>query len=43
MGLEYSMLTLQRLADFLAEEIGIRVSDERIWRELAKEGIRALA
>ena len=39
MGLEYSMWTLQRLADFLAEETGIRVSDETIRRELAKEGI----
>jgi transposase len=38
-GLEYSMWTLQRLADFLAEETGIRVSDETIRRELAKEGI----
>jgi len=36
MGLEYSMWTLQRLADFLAEETGIRVSDETIresWRK----------
>lgn len=39
MGLEYSMWTLQRLADFLAEETGIRVSDETIRRELAKEDI----
>jgi len=38
-GLEYSMWILQRLADFLAEETGIRVSDETIRRELAKEGI----
>jgi len=38
-GLEYWMWTLQRLADFLAEETGIRVSDETIRRELAKEGI----
>ena len=37
--LEYSMWTLQRLADFLAEETGLRVSDETIRRELAKEGI----
>lgn len=37
--LEYSMWTLQRLADFMAEETGIRVSDETIRRELAKEGI----
>lgn len=39
LDLEYSMGTLQRLADFLAEETGIRVSDETIRRELAQEGI----
>lgn len=39
LGLEYSMWTLQRLADFLAEETGVRVSDETIRRELAKEDI----
>lgn len=39
LGLEYSMWTLQRLADYLAEQTGIRVSDETIRRELAKEGI----
>jgi transposase len=39
LGLEYSMWTLQRLANFLAEETGIRVSDETIRRELAKEDI----
>jgi transposase len=33
------MWTLQRLADYLAEETGIRVSDETVRRELAKEGI----
>lgn len=38
-GLEYSMWTLQRLADFLAEETSIRVSDETIRRELRKEDI----
>jgi transposase len=38
-GLEYSMWTLQRLADFLAAETGIRVSDETIRRELAKADI----
>jgi len=37
--LEYSMWTLQRLADFMAEKTGIRVSDETIRRELRKEGI----
>jgi transposase len=37
--LVFSMWTLQRLADYLAEKTGIRVSDETIRRELAKEGI----
>jgi transposase len=39
LGLEYSMWTLQRLANYLAEETGIRVSAETVRRELAKEGI----
>lgn len=39
LGLEYSMWTLRRLADYLAEETGIRVSYETVRRELAKEGI----
>src|SRR5512147_2948376 len=39
LGLEYSMWTLQRLSDYLAEETGIRTSDETVRRELAKEGI----
>ena len=39
LGLEYSMWTLQRLANFMAEKTGIRVSDETIRRELAKAGI----
>ena len=39
LGLEYSMWTLRRLADFLAEETGIRVSHETVRRELAKEEI----
>jgi transposase len=39
LGLEYSMWTLQRLADYLAEETGIRVSHETVRRELAKEDI----
>jgi transposase len=39
LGLEYSMWTLQRLAGYLAEETGIRVSHETVRRELAKEGI----
>jgi transposase len=37
--LEYSMWTLQRLADFMAEDTGIRVSTETIRRALAKEDI----
>jgi transposase len=39
LGLEYSMWTLQRLADYLAEETKLRVSHETVRRELAKEGI----
>ena len=39
LGLAYSMWTLQRLADYLAEKTGLRVSDETIRRELAKEEI----
>jgi transposase len=39
LDLSYSMWTLQRLADFMAEKTGIRVSDETIRRELAKVGI----
>lgn len=38
-GLEYSMWTLRRLADFLAEETGLSVSHETVRRELAKEEI----
>jgi transposase len=37
--IEYSMWTLQRLTDFMAEDTGIRVSTETIRRALAKEGI----
>jgi transposase len=37
--LEYSMWTLQRLADFMAEDTGIRISTETIRRALAKEDI----
>ena len=37
--LEYSMWTLQRLADFMAEDTGMRVSTETIRRALAKEDI----
>jgi transposase len=39
LDLPYSMWTLQRLADYLAEETGIRVSDETVRRELAKAEI----
>lgn len=37
--LPFSMWTCQRLADYLAEEMGIRVSDETVRRYLAAEGI----
>jgi transposase len=37
--LEFSMWTLQRLADFMAEDTSIRVSTETIRRALAKEDI----
>jgi len=39
LGLEYSIWTLQRLVDYLAEETGIRTSYETVRRELAKEDI----
>lgn len=39
LGLEYSMWTLQRLSNYLAEETGVRISHETVRRELAKEGI----
>jgi transposase len=39
LGLEYSMWTLRRLADYLAEETGLRISHETVRRELAKDGI----
>lgn len=39
LGLEYSMWTLRRLADYLAEETGLRVSHETVRRELAKDDI----
>jgi transposase len=39
LGLEYSMWTVQRLADYLAEETKLRVSCETVRRALAKEGI----
>jgi len=37
--LEFSMWTLQRLADFMVEDTGIRVSTETLRRALAKEDI----
>ena len=39
LDLEYSLWTLQRLADFMAEDTGIRVSTETIRRVLAKDEI----
>ena len=39
LGLEYSLWSLQRLADYLAEETGLRVSTETVRRELAKGDI----
>lgn len=38
-GLSFSLWTLQRLADFLAEETGLRLSDETIRRTLKQNGI----
>jgi len=39
LGLEFSLWTLQRLADYMAEQTGIRVSDETVRRQLKKAGI----
>jgi transposase len=39
LGQPFSLWTCQRLADYLAEETGIRVSDESVRRYLAREGI----
>jgi len=39
LDLEFSMWTLQRLADFMAQATGIRVSTETLRRALAKEDI----
>ncbi len=39
LGLPFSMWTLQRLADYLAEETGLRVSYETVRRYLAQAGI----
>lgn len=38
-GLPYSMWTLRRLADYMAEETGLRVSYETVRRELGKADI----
>ena len=39
LGLPYSMWTLRRLADYMAEETGLRVSYETVRRELRKGDI----
>jgi transposase len=39
LGQPYSLWTLQRLADYMAEETGIRVRDETVRRHLEAEGI----
>ncbi len=39
LGLPFSLWTLQRLVDYLAEETGIRVSDETVRRALKHTGI----
>ena len=39
LGLEFSLWTLQRLADYMAEHTGIRVSTETVRRELKGGGI----
>jgi transposase len=39
LGQPFSLWTCQRLADYLAEETGIRVSDETVRRYLGMEGI----
>jgi transposase len=39
MGLEFSLWTLQRLADYMAEETGIRVEAETVRQYLAKQDI----
>jgi transposase len=42
LGQPYSMWTLQRLADYLAEQTGIRVADETV-RKLLKKGRMVLS
>jgi transposase len=39
LGQPYSLWSLQRLADYMAEETGIRVSDETVRRLLKAEGM----
>jgi transposase len=39
LGLPFSLWTLQRLVDYLAERTGIRVSDETVRRALKQAGI----
>jgi transposase len=39
LGLPFSLWTLQRLVDYLAEQTGIRVSDETVRRALKHAGI----
>jgi transposase len=39
MGLPFSLWTLQRLVDYLAEHTGLRVSDETVRRALKQAGI----
>jgi transposase len=39
LGLPFSWWTLQRLVDYLAEQTGIRVSDETVRRALKRAGI----
>lgn len=39
LGLPFSLWTLQRLADFLAEETGLRLSHESVRRTLQAKGI----
>jgi transposase len=39
LGLPFSLWTLPRLVDYLAEETGLRVSDETVRRALKKAGI----
>jgi transposase len=39
MGLEFSLWTLQRLADYMAEKTGIRVTSETVRQHLAKHDL----